>query len=106
MREYWFNLPMRTRLGVVSSLLLGVAVLSIVLWTRDPVHHKPLNSVIRFAPILFLLWLAWADLRSIPIWFWLAVPPVLIFCLIKPGAWLVVIPVTLCALFVMPKKMK
>ena len=73
---------------------------------RDPLHNKPLYGIIRIAPILFLLWLAWSDLQNIPLWVWCVIPPVLILCALKPGAWLIVIPLGLIALFVMPKKKK
>ncbi len=104
MKNFWFRLPLRTRLGIVSTLLLGVAALSLFFWTYDPIHNKPFTAAIRLAPILFLLWLAWTDLRNIPRWFWFSVPPILFFCLIKPAARLVVIPVALFVLFIMPKR--
>ncbi len=102
----WFNLPARTRLGIVAVPLLVAAVVLFVLSILDPVHNdlRQGAGIIRFAPIVFLLWLAWADLQSIPRWVWFVAPPVLIFCCIKPAAWFVVIPVTLFALFLMPKK--
>lgn len=81
-----------------------VAGLSIYWATYDPVRHKPLYSVIKLAPILFLLWLAWSDLQNIPIWIYLVAPPILIFCALKPAALFIVIPVALIALFLMPKK--
>lgn len=99
----WFRLPLRTRLGIVAAMLLVVAAVSIVQAVHDPLHHR-LSSVIKFAALLFVLWLAWNDLERIPFWFYLVAPPALILCLLKPAAWLVFIPATLFILFVMPKK--
>lgn len=102
--NYWFRLPLRTRLGIIATILMIVAGVSVFLASRDPVHHRPLYSVIKFAPILFLFWLAWVDLKNLPLWIYLVAPPVIIFCCIKPAAWFIVIPVALTVLFVLPKK--
>ncbi|MDR3197728.1 MAG: hypothetical protein LBU34_07645 [Planctomycetaceae bacterium] len=104
--DFWFRLPFRKRLGIIATILLVVAVISAVLWTNDPVHHRPITSIIRLAPILFLFWLAWSDLQKIPFWVWLVMPVVLILCAFKPALWFIVIPIALFALFVMPKKKK
>lgn len=102
--DFWFRLPLKTRLGIIATTLMIVAGFSVYWATYDPVRYRPLYSVIKFAPLLFLLWLAWSDLQSIPIWVYLIAPPILIFCALRPGALFVVIPVALIALFVMPKK--
>ncbi|MDR1964465.1 MAG: hypothetical protein LBQ50_11850 [Planctomycetaceae bacterium] len=104
--DFWFRLPIRTRLGIIATVLLVVAVISFALWTSDPRHHQPISAVIKFAPILFLFWLAWADLQQIPFWVWLVMPVVLILCALKPALWLLIIPVALFSLFIMPKKRK
>ena len=104
--DFWYRLPLRTRLGFVAAFLLIVAGISLALWSQDSVHHKPLGAVIKLAPIIFLLWLAWKDLQRIPLWAYLAAPPILILCALKPMLWFVVIPVALVALFVMPKGKK
>jgi hypothetical protein len=97
--SFWFRLPLRTRLGIISTVLLIVAAVSCFLWMNDPGHHRPIGGIIRLAPILFLLWLAWTDLRRIPFWVWLIAPVVFVLCILKPALWLIVIPVTLFALF-------
>jgi hypothetical protein len=103
--RFWFRLPFRIRLGIIATILLIAATISVVLWTNDPGHYR-LSSIIRFAPILFLFWLSWADLKQIPFWGWLVMPPMLILCFLKPALWFIVIPAGLIALFVMPKKKK
>ncbi len=106
--RFWFNLPVRTRLGVIAVVLLAAGGVLFALPIFDPMHHefRHGSGIVRFAPIVFLLWLAWADLQNIPRRVWFIAPPVLIFCCIKPAAWLVVIPMTLFSLFVMPKRRK
>lgn len=106
MKDFWFNLPMRTRLGVAAVILLVSGAVLFALPILDPVHHdfRQGAGIVRFAPVMFLVWLAWTDLQRIPTWVWFIAPPVVIFCCIKPAAWLIVVPVTLVSLFVMPKK--
>lgn len=104
--NFWFRLPLRTRLGIIAAVLLGIAVMSIYWATRDPLHHKPLYSVIKFAPILFLFWLAWKDLQNIPLWVYLIALPLTIFCALKPAALFFVVPAALMILFLLPKKKK
>ncbi|MDR2762416.1 MAG: hypothetical protein LBB88_07445 [Planctomycetaceae bacterium] len=67
----------------------------------DPVHY-PVNrysAIIRIAPILFLLWLAWRDLTRIPFWVYIVSFPVLMICLIKPMLFLYVIPIIFVTIF-------
>ena len=61
-------------------------------------------GVLPFAAILFLIWLAWKDLEKIPWWNWLLMGGILIVCMLKPGAWLVGIPMIGYILFVSRKK--
>jgi hypothetical protein len=98
--DFWFRLSLRIRLGIISVVLVILAAVSIFFWVSDPVHNRPISGLIKFAPILLLLWIAWADLKKVPMWVWCVAPFVIIFCLIKPAAWLVVIPVTLFCYFV------
>ncbi|MDR1269849.1 MAG: hypothetical protein LBK82_10020 [Planctomycetaceae bacterium] len=104
--DFWFRLPIQKRLGIIATILLIIAVISVALWTNDPVHYRPIAAIIRFSPILFLFWLAWSDLRRIPFWVWLVMPVVLILCAFKPALWFIVIPVAIFSLFIMPKKKK
>lgn len=102
--SYWFRLPLRTRLGIIAGGLLLAAGASMMWATQDPLHHKPVYALIKFAPIVFLLWLAWYDLQNIPIWVYLITPPILILCALRPRALIVIVPLALFVLFVMPKK--
>lgn len=102
----WFSLPARTRLGIVAVPLLAAAVVLFALPILDPIHNELRQGagIIRFAPILFLLWLAWPDLQRVPRWAWMIAPPVLIFCCLRPAAWLIVIPVALFTSFTASRK--
>lgn len=101
---FWFRLPLRTRLGIIAGGLLLAAAWSVMWATQDPLHNKPINALIKFAPIVFLLWLAWYDLLNIPFWVYLITPPILILCVLRPRALIVIVPLVLFILFVMPKK--
>ncbi|MDR3183280.1 MAG: hypothetical protein LBT89_10265 [Planctomycetaceae bacterium] len=98
--KFWYRLPFRTRLGIVSAVLLVLAAVSMYLWISDPIHNKPISALIRFAPIMLLLCLAWVELKNIPRWFWLAVPIVLLAGFIKPAIWFLIVPAVLVWLFV------
>ncbi len=100
----WFSLPIRTKLGIISAALLGVAVISIILHFADPMHTKPVYGIIKWAPILFLFWIAWPDLERIPRWVYYVSIPIIVLCALRPVLLYLVIPVGLVALFVMPKK--
>jgi len=60
--------------------------------------------IIHFAPILFLLWLAWTDLEKIPWWHWIIMFVVLVICAVKPGFWLLGIPIIGYIIFARHKK--
>jgi hypothetical protein len=82
------------RLGVVSVGVLIIAVVVACIVIGDPVHY-PVNrygGILKIAPILFLMWLAWRDLMRIPFWVYIVSFPVLIVCLAKPVFFWYVIP--------------
>ena len=92
--DFWFRLSFRTRLGIIASVLLMCAVVVLLSWYHDPIRFSYRQSwVIRFAPLLFLIWLAWTDLKSIPWWNWFLMMMVLLICAIRPAVWLVGIPI-------------
>ena len=91
--NFWFRLPLRTRLGIISCSLLTCAVVMLLSWYHDPANFSYRSGwVIRFGPLIFLLWLAWSDLEKIPWWNWLILLVLLIACSIKPAFWFVGIP--------------
>ncbi|MDR1923530.1 MAG: hypothetical protein LBQ66_04065 [Planctomycetaceae bacterium] len=99
MFNFWFKLPLRVRLGVMATVVLVAAIVVVFFVWRDPVHHpvRQYGFLIKIAPILFLLWLAWQDLAKIPLWVYLITPPILIICFLKPILFLIVIPVAFIA---------
>jgi hypothetical protein len=106
--EFWFRLPFRIRLGVVAVVLLIVASVLGYVALSDPVHH-PVNkygAIIRIAPILFLVWLAWRDLVRIPFWVYVVSFPVFVLCLLRPWLFLYVIPIIFIVMFGTTKRRK
>ena len=99
----WYALPIRTRLGIIAATLLAVAVLSVVQSFSDP-QYTPLYGIIKWAPLLFLFWMAWPDLERIPRWAYYVSVPIAILCALKPMLLYLVVPIAFVALFVMPKK--
>ncbi|MDR0520883.1 MAG: hypothetical protein LBH00_03410 [Planctomycetaceae bacterium] len=91
---FWFKLSLRTRLGILSTAAMAAVVVVMLSWFYDPDHfsYNRANAVLRYGPLLFLLWLAWADLKKIPWWGWIAIPVIFLFCLLKPALWLFGIP--------------
>jgi hypothetical protein len=102
--SFWFRLPFRVRLGVVAVVILVVAVVLGCIAIGDPVHHpiRRYGGVIKFAPILFLAWLAWRDFVRIPLWVYIVSFPVLIVCMIKPLLFFFVIPIVFFVLYCKP----
>ncbi len=100
----WFDLPIRTKLGAIAMVLCAVAAISMAVSYADPYHAKPMYGVIKWAPVLFLFWIAWPDLTRIPRWVYYISVPIAVLCALRPGFLYLVIPLGLVALFVMPKK--
>jgi hypothetical protein len=91
--------------GVVVSVLLTFAVVLVLMWIYDPANFSyPMSGVIRFAPLCFLLWLAWGDIKNIPWWHWLVMLAVLLICAIKPVFWFAGIPIMGYILFAWHKR--
>ena len=92
--NFWFRLSLRTRLGIISFVLLTSVIVLLLSWYYDPARFSYRDGwILRFGPLIFLFWLAWGDLEKIPWWNWLIILALLIVCAIKPGAWFVGIPV-------------
>jgi hypothetical protein len=103
--NFWFRLPIRTRLGIISFALLAFAIVLLLSWYHDPSHFSYRSVwILRVAPLLFLLWLTWSDLKKILWWHWLIIVIALLVSAIKPGAWLIGIPVIGYILFAGHKK--
>ena len=100
----WYSLPIRTRLGIIAVTLLAVAIISATLYFLGPMRTKPAYGLIKWAPILFLFWIAWPDLERIPRWVYYVLIPVAVLCALKPALLYFVVPIGLIALFMMPKK--
>jgi hypothetical protein len=99
--NFWFRLPFRVRLGVVAVLFLIISIVMLCVAIGDPAHY-PINKygvIIRIAPIIFLVWIAWYDLIRIPFWVYMVSVPVLLVCLIRPMLFFYVIPLTFFFLF-------
>ncbi|MCL2744843.1 MAG: hypothetical protein FWE67_13425, partial [Planctomycetaceae bacterium] len=93
--NFWFQLSLRSRLGIIAVLLMTVAGYSLYQYSCDPRNYRPIGSLIKIAPILCLLWLALPDLEKIPMWCYLIAVPVIIFCMIYPKAMLLIVPAVL-----------
>ena len=103
--DFWFRLSLRTRLGIVSSVFLTLAVVLMLSWYYDSTHFSYRQGwIIKLAPLLFLLWLAWTDLKNIPWWNWLIMILLLLVCAAKPVAWFIGIPIIGYILFTGRKK--
>jgi hypothetical protein len=103
--NFWFRLPLRTRLGVIGCVFLISVIVVLMSWYHDPDHFSYRNAwILRLGPLIFLLWLAWSDLEQIPWWNWLIMLVILIVCAIKPGAWFAGVPIICYILFAQRKK--
>ena len=103
--NFWFRLSLRTRLGVIGVSFLILVIVLLLSWYHDPGNFSFRNSwILRYGPLVFLLWLAWSDIAGIPWWNWLVILVILIVCAIKPGAWFVGVPIICYILFAGRKK--
>jgi hypothetical protein len=101
----WFRLPLRTRLGIVASVFLAFAVVLLLLWYHNSTLFSYRSSwVLRFAPLLFLFWLALPELAKIRWWNWVIMFVIMLISAIKPFVWFVAIPVMVYILFGGQKK--
>ena len=105
--DFWFRLPLRTRLGIVGfGTVTAVLLLLLLSWYAGAfllfLYH--LGGILIFGIILVLFWLAWNDMKNIPWWHWIIMIVLLIVCAVKPAFWLIGIPVIGYILFQGRKK--
>lgn len=98
--NFWFRIPLRTRLGIIGIVFLIAVIVLLLSWYRNP-GYVPFreNWVLRFGPLIFLIWLALPELEKIPWRHWLVMLAVILVCAIRPGAWFIGVPVICYVLF-------
>ena len=93
-------MTMRAKLGWI---LVGLAALvAYGVFRHFYAQDDTLFELNRTLVILFLLWLAWPELESLPRWLLILVPICAIVCAWRPQYLVVVIPIALLYLFIRP----
>ena len=105
--DFWFRLPLRTRLGIIGfGIVTGAILLLFLAWNAGAfffgLYH--LGGILLFGVILILFWCAWNDLKNIPWWHWFIMIVLLLICAVKPAFWLIGVPVIGYILFQGRKK--
>lgn len=95
---------MRSRIGVVSMILLAWAGISYYMYCRGILESEPsLGGPLRTGGVLFFLWLAWPDIAAFPRWVLHASIPTAILVAIYPKLLFIIVPSVLLMLFLQPK---
>lgn len=95
----FFDLPLRTRVGVVTvGCWIGVFI---AFWYGNVDLQA---GLVRMAMMLAAMWLAWPELVVLPRWFLLALPFVLVIAAFRPWALLFILPLALLYWFIVPRK--
>ncbi|MDR3109762.1 MAG: hypothetical protein LBU65_08755 [Planctomycetaceae bacterium] len=102
----FFNLPIKTRLGIVAGILLLGAVITYTASSFNVPHAKPVAVFLRLGMTLGAIWLAWDHLVSIPKTFWVMIPIVLIVAAFRPYYLFVAIPAMFLIMLLFPKRKK
>lgn len=93
-------MSLRSKLGWI---LVGMAALvAYGVFRHFYAQDDTLFELNRTFVILFLLWLAWPELETLPRWLLILVPICAIVCAWRPQYLVVVLPLTLVYLFVRP----
>ena len=94
------SVSLRSKLGWI---LVGMAALvAYGVYRHFYAQDDTLFELNRTFVILFLLWLAWPELETLPRWLLILVPICAIVCAWRPQYLVVVVPLTLVYLFVRP----
>jgi len=100
------NMTTRNKLGLMAIIFLTIAAVTYGLhWAYG---SEPYGWSLRIGAVMFMLWLAWPELRQLPQqlpkWvFWAAIP-VFVLCVFRPIVFLYVGLALLVYLYVIPKK--
>lgn len=100
----FFRLPIRTRIGIASAVLLVAALISYGGKLLHGAHWQPSGGLLGMGSILFLIWLAWDDLSAIPRWFWGVFPILLAIGAFRPQLLFVIVPGLFLVCFLWPRK--
>ncbi len=74
----------RHAIGVIALVLLVCAVALAFVPERGPLTQELWGACARIGVLMIFVWLAYHQLRRIPVWLWYTLPPLLILAAIRP----------------------
>jgi len=74
----------RHAIGVIALVLLACAVALAFVPERGPLAQEMWGACARIGVLMVFVWLAYHQLRRIPVWLWYTFPPLLIVVAIRP----------------------
>ena len=74
----------RHAIAVIALVLLACAGALAFLPERGPLAQEMLGACVRIGVLMGFVWLAYHQLRRIPVWLWYVFPPLLIVAAIRP----------------------
>lgn len=94
----------RHAIGILALVLL---TLGVVLYFTTDRTSSALNDLeaacLRIGPILVVIWLAYEQLKRIPVWLWCTLPVLLLALATRPRMLLVLVPLVVAAAILKPK---
>jgi len=93
----------RHLIGIIALLLLLGAV-AFWIWPPESAWSGELEAACwRGGALAAVLWLAYADIRRMPAWFWLSLPVLIVILAVRPRRFLYVVPIIIALAILKPR---
>jgi formate hydrogenlyase subunit 3/multisubunit Na+/H+ antiporter MnhD subunit len=74
----------RHAIGIIALVLLACALALAFVPERGPLAQEMWGACARIGILMVFVWLAYHQLRRIPVWLWYTIPPLLIVVAARP----------------------
>jgi len=93
----------RHAIGIIALILL-LAAAALWIWPVEADWHEPLKAACsRLGPCMAVLWIAYPDVKRLPVWLVPTIPLLLAILAWKPRLLLVALPIVIALAVLRPK---
>ncbi len=93
----------RHAVGLIAIVLVALAV-ALPYWVEESPNSQELRAAcLRIGTVMVILWLAYDQLRLVPIWLWFTFPGLLLVAARRPKWLLLLIPLLAVAAILKPR---
>ena len=93
----------RHAIGIIAVVLLATGAIVPYVLEESPGTIDLKATCLRIGPLLAVIWLAYEQLKRIPVWLWCTLPVIVVVLATRPRWLLVLVPLLVAAAILKPR---